>query len=407
MRFSRVTIIGAIFALVASLATSSGAANAAQENAHTSNKAGPIIIGADLPITGVQNGFGAYADWAYKNAVNVVNAQGGILIGKTRHQVKLIILDDQSDPNIAASNMTTLITHDNAVALLGSMSPQLVNPGDVVAERAGIPIVGAANPEQVFTSVEKWKWAWDIFFSLTADAKITFQTLTGEHVATNKKIAILYVNDAGGQGQDATWQQDAKQNGYKVVLNTSFPATLTNFSSMVEAAKTSGAQILMTVAETPQSISIRREMVTGGYTPKVLVMEQGGEPYIFAQQAGSLANGVLVAGYWAPSFPYPGAAALAAKYTKQTGNPWSQHLADETAAAQVLLGAISKAGSTSPSAINAAIAKTNLTDQAGHIKFGSNHVSVLPVVETQWQNGKVKVVYPLSRANAKMIKVLP
>jgi branched-chain amino acid transport system substrate-binding protein len=147
-------------------------------------------------------------------------------------------------------------------------------------------------------------------------------------------------------------------------------------------------------AVTPQAVSIRKQMAAAGYKPKVLIMEKGGEPVQFAEALGKLSDGVLVGGYWDPSLPYPGAKTLSAEFEKQTGHTSSQHIADSTTAAQVLLDAIKRAGTTDKAKVNAAIAQTNGTYVAGPIKFDANHTAKLALVEDQWQNGKAIVVGP-------------
>jgi branched-chain amino acid transport system substrate-binding protein len=103
---------------------------------------------------------------------------------------------------------------------------------------------------------------------------------------------------------------------------------------------------------------------------------------------------VLVGGYWDPSLPYPGAKTLAQEFTQQTGQTSSQHIADSTTAAEVLLDAIARAGTTDKAKVNAAIAQTNTTYVAGPIKFGPDHTAKLALVEDQWQNLKAVVVGP-------------
>jgi branched-chain amino acid transport system substrate-binding protein len=115
----------------------------------------------------------------------------------------------------------------------------------------------------------------------------------------------------------------------------------------------------------------------------------------------------MVGGYWADTFPYPGAGDLSKEYEKQTGQSSSQHIADSSTAAAVLLDAITAAGSLNKSKINDAIGKTNKTYVVGPIKFGADHTSTLPMVETQWQDGKTVVVAPKNRANAKVLFPMP
>jgi len=144
-----------------------------------------------------------------------------------------------------------------------------------------------------------------------------------------------------------------------------------------------------------------------GYTPKLLVMEKGAEPEFFAQATGKLSDGVLVGGYWDPSFPYPGAAELGKRFETETKQTQSQHIADSHAAAQVLLDAIAAAGTTDREKINAAIAKTNKSYVIGPVKFDATNTSAIPITVMQWQSGKAVVVWPKDRANGKLVFPLP
>jgi branched-chain amino acid transport system substrate-binding protein len=175
------------------------------------------------------------------------------------------------------------------------------------------------------------------------------------------------------------------------------------FTAMVAQAKASEADVVLVDAIPPQAIALRKQMASAGYTPKLLVMEKGGEPEFFAQATGKLSDGVLVGGYWDPSFPYPGAAQLAKRFEAETRQSQSQHIADSHAAAQVLLDAIAAAGSLDREKINAAIAATNKAYVVGPVKFDANHASRIPITMMQWQGGKAIVVWPKDRANGKLI----
>ena len=176
---------------------------------------------------------------------------------------------------------------------------------------------------------------------------------------------------------------------------------------MVAQAKSEGADIALVDAIPPQAIAMRKQMASAGYTPKLLVMEKGAEPEFFAQATGKLADGVLVGGYWDPSFPYPGAADLAKRFEAETKQTQSQHIADSHAAAQVLLDAMAAAGSTDREKINAAIAKTNKSYVIGPVKFDASNTSAIPITVMQWQGGKAVVVWPKDRANGKLLFPLP
>jgi branched-chain amino acid transport system substrate-binding protein len=139
----------------------------------------------------------------------------------------------------------------------------------------------------------------------------------------------------------------------------------------------------------------------------VIVMEKGAEPAQFAATLGSLADGVLVGGYWDPSLAYPGARELMAAYVAQFHQPGSQHIADSYAAGKVLLAALAAAGSVNADAINSALARTDLTTVVGRVHFDNQHFAHLPIVSVQWQKGATVIVWPASAATGKLLFPVP
>jgi len=367
-----------------------------------------ILIGASLPLSGPLAGFGSFQQWGYKRAVDEVNKAGGIAIDGKKQQVKLVIRDDKTDPNATAANTETLISRDKVVAMLGSCTPALVNAGALVAERAKKPMVTGCDPLEAFKSVRKWSYVWDLFFHEPQLAAVQFKAMTDLNAATNKKIAIWHDNGPDGQVVGGKiWPALAKEFGYEVVQNAEFPVDNTQFTSIIGEAKSKGAEVVLVDAITPQAIAIRKQMAAAGYTPKVLNMEKGAEPVQFAEALGKLADGVLVGGYWDPSFPYPGAADLAKAFESETKLTSSQHIADSYAAAQILLDAIAAAGSTDPEKINSAIRDTNKTYVVGPVQFDQNHTAKLPVVSLQWQGGKTVVVWPKDAKTGNFLFPIP
>lgn len=377
-------------------------------SAQAANAANEIVIGASIPLSGPLAGFGGFQKWGYQHAVDVVNKAGGISIDGKKMHVKLIIRDDRTDPNTTASNIETLISHDKVTALLGSCTPELVNAGALVADRHKIPMVTACDPVGAFESVHKWTYVWDLFFHEPDLAKAPFSLLTDLKVKTNKKVAIFHDNGPDGQIIGGKlWPAYAKKAGYNVVQNSTYPVDNTQFTSTITEAKSKGADIVLVDSVTPQAVAIRKQIAAAGYSPKVLDIEKGAEPVQFATALGKLADGVLVGGYWDPSFPFPGAKDLAKDFEKETGKSSSQHIADSDAAASVLLDAIAAANSLKPNKINQAIAKTNKSYVVGPVKFDKSHASVLPMVMDQWQGGKTFVVWPKAKATGKFLFPLP
>ena len=330
------------------------------------------------------------------------------MVGGQKRPVKLIIRDDKTDPNQSAANTETLISRDHAVALLGSCTPALVNAGALVADRAKKPLATGCDPLEAFKSVRKWNYVWDIFFDESDLANAELKAVEESGAKTNKKLAIWHDNGPDGQVVGGKlWPEVAKAFGYEVVENAEFPVDNQQFTSIIGEAKSKGADVVLVDAITPQAVAIRKQMAAAGYTPKVLNIEKGAEPVQFAEALGKLSDGVLVGGYWDPSFSYPGASDLAKAFESETKLSSSQHIADSYAAAQVLIDAIAAAGSIDPEKINAALAKTDKTYVVGPVKFDENHTAKLPIVALQWQGGKTVIVFPKSGKTGEFLFPMP
>ena len=376
--------------------------------ARPSFAADDIVIGASLPLSGVLAGFGSYLKWGYNHAIDEVNAAGGIEINGVKTKVRLEIRDDKSDPNVVASNTDTLISRDHAIAILASPTPPLVAAGGLVAERNRIPFITGAAPLESFKAIRKWKYAWDVFFWEPDLAASPFHLINDLSLATNKKVSILHDNGPDGQQVGGVaWPAMAKQFQFEVVQNSAFPMDSTQFTSVIADAKASDADIMLVMSSTPQAVAIRKQLAAAGYTPKVLVMERGGEPQQFAEALGPLANGALVGAYWDPTYPYPGSAELAKAFEKDTGQTWSRHISASYTVAKIMLDAIARAGSTDAEAINGEIAKTDATYVVGPVKFDEAHTSKLSIAQSQWQDGNVQIVWPQERATAKILFPVP
>ena len=80
---------------------------------------GDIVIGMYGSLTGDGASFGQSSREGTELAVEEVNAGGGLLGGR---KFKLLVEDDQSKPEEAASAVTKLITQDKVVAVLGEVA---------------------------------------------------------------------------------------------------------------------------------------------------------------------------------------------------------------------------------------------------------------------------------------------
>jgi len=75
-------------------------------------QAAEIKVGVVQAQTGMFAGFGQGGIFGIKAAVDDVNKQGGVSVGGKRVPIKLVIVDNESDPNKAGPLAESLIVQD-------------------------------------------------------------------------------------------------------------------------------------------------------------------------------------------------------------------------------------------------------------------------------------------------------
>ncbi len=369
-----------------------------------------IKIGASIPITGPLAAFGKYTQWGYKRAVDQINADGGLMLKQYNKKVpvKLTLLDDESKPEKSASNVERLILQDKVDALLGSAAPDVVISGANVAERYKVPMIAATAPLGTIRAARpQWNYLWVIFFDEADMAKQ--QMLAMNTAESNKKVSLFLDNSPDAEEQGKMWNKYAKEMGYEIAYTANFPGGTVDFGDLIRKTQASGADIVIGQMMMPDAVSLWRQMESLNYKPKAAFLEKGSEPVEFWQTLKKSAQGVCVAGFWHPDMGYPGAKDLAAAFEKESGEKWSQHIADTYVVAQVMLQAIQQAGSLDKEAVNKAMPEAITAKEwvVGKIKFNADHTAMIPTVMLQWQDGDTKIINPKEKATAKLIYPIP
>jgi len=346
-----------------------------------------ITLGATLPLTGPLQAFGTSLQTGYQAAIDEVNAAGGLDVGGTKHQVELVVQDNASDGNTAAEQAKSLVLDSGAIALLGPATPPLTIPVSAAAEQLGVPLVSSITPIKGWLSGAPeggYQYSWDLFFDETQMTPTQCQA--ADTVETNKKVVLFTDTEEDGPIQAGLWTENAKKYGYEIVDAIEFPVGNTNFSSQVAEAKASGADIVMAQIIPPDGIALLKEMKTQGYDPQLMFMEKAGNTGGFPTITEGLADGVLAANWFAAGMGLDREQEFIYLYKDVVGGVNSDlgTIVCGYSVAQIVLDALTAAGSTDPAALNEAIGKTDKTYPAAHVKFGTDHSSPILVVQTQW-----------------------
>jgi branched-chain amino acid transport system substrate-binding protein len=342
-----------------------------------------IKLGLVSPKTGNFSVFAIADDWWLGHAQEAL--KGGIVTGDGKlRQVEWVVKDSQSDSNRAAQVAGDLVTNDNVDMLLASGTPDTCNPVADTGEALGCPTLLSFSPWQALFfgadgKPKEFKWVYgNLLGSEETIASFTdaFET---SGVQTNKKVGMLFQNDADYQGWMAPSAAPAvfKAKGYTLVVPDPYAVPAEDFTSQITMFKNAGCEIVCGTNDPPWFSNFLTQSLQQGYQPKFI---SSGKALIFPQAVLSYPNqgiGLIGEAAWHPSWKIKDTLSdldsegLAADYEAKTGEQWTAAIGCYGKAEWAIDVYKRATNAEDKEAVMAAVKTTKGDFQQGHIDFTS------------------------------------
>jgi branched-chain amino acid transport system substrate-binding protein len=308
-----------------------------------------IKIGMVLPVTGPAADSGKYALTGAKIALDRVNKSGGVL-GKL---LELVTEDDLTTNPGAVLAFSKLAAQPDIVAFLGSirstqnhaMAPDILKTGKPVC-------FGGTDP-----ALTKMGNPWLIRFRPNDTYSGRVIAAYGVETLGKKNWAIVHSTDAFGTGGFKALSASLDKIGAKIAIDQGYPNQSQDFTPVVLAIKSSGADIIGSYFTFDNDLAIfARQLRQLGVT-----LPWVGSPSIVVAGAVKLAGPALWGTYGIADYAVdssPEAKEFAKLYSAVSNASPDLYSAWTYDAIGVLSAAINKAGSTEPDKIRAAILAT-------------------------------------------------
>src|SRR5438128_3772597 len=195
-----------------------------------------VKLGVAGPLTGGSAAFGAQLKNGTEQAVEDINASGGILGQK----LQVVVGDDRADPKEGVS-VANKFVGDGVKFVVGHFNSGVPMPASEVYQENGILEVtpSATNPRITERNM------WNIFRTCGRDDQQG--AVAGDYIAANfksKKVALVHDKTTYGQGLADETKKTMNAKGVQDVLYEGVNANEKDYSALVSKIKSSGADLV-------------------------------------------------------------------------------------------------------------------------------------------------------------------
>jgi branched-chain amino acid transport system substrate-binding protein len=325
--------------------------------------------------------------------------------------VQIVDKDSQSDPARSAQVANNLINGSKVDIMLATSTPETVNPVSDASEAAGVPCISTVVPW------EAWYFGRGAKPGQPSPFKYTFHFCFGvqefdnaythlwPQVTTNKKVGVMWPNDADGNAIRAVLGPMLTKAGYTIVDPGAYTDGTNDYSAQIARFKAENCEIFNTFPIPPDFATFWQQAAQQGYKPKIAQIAKTG---LFPSQVEALgAIGVNLAGgtYWSPTWPYTSSLTGISSTTLRTGyeaaskKQWSQQLGPSLALFDVAAAALKASGNPKDrKAVAKAMTTLAVQTPVGHLAWGKGPVAnvvATPILGGQWVAAPSGSAHPL------------
>jgi len=348
---------------------------------------GEIVIGMYGSLTGDGASFGQSSREATEMAVAEVNAAGGLLGGR---KFKLLIEDDQSKPEEAASAVTKLITQDKVVAVLGEVASRRSLAAAPIAQRYTVPMITPSSTNERVTEVGDYIFRVCFIDPFQGEvlAKFAFGDLKAKKAAVLKDIQQDY-----SVGLTDSITRSFTALGGQVLAPVSYSSGDGDFRAVLTQVRSQKPDVLFVTGYYPEAAIIARQARELGINVPLL----GGDGWVgdALKNGREALNNSYISNHYSGDNPDPIVQNFVKAYRAKFNREPDAIAALAYDAVKVLADAMTRANSTDGPKVRDALAHADVTGVTGRLKVNAKRNMDKPAViqEVTFKDGDVKFVY--------------
>ncbi|HYM31175.1 MAG TPA: ABC transporter substrate-binding protein [Candidatus Cybelea sp.] len=378
--------------------------------ARVAKAASPVKVGIIHPVTGGVSYSGTQGRAGAMQAVEDVNAAGGIKsLGGAK--IDALLADAQSKPDVGAAEVEKL-NEAGASAVVGGYASFICLATTQAAAKHGLPyVVDVGTDDRIvnagLTNTFRFSPGYGVFVDTAVKALDQINTAAGKPAKT---AMIVHEDSAFGTGTANLLQKQLGGIGIEVLEVMKHPTPNLDFNNIVLRIKARNPDIVIPADYYNEYVLLARTMQQQKVRPKAIYSVLGGaaSQYKFVKEFPEAAAYIMDCNHWYN--PKKPAALELRKKIEAKGLFYTYEVFLNYEAVMLLADAIERAGSTDRAKINEALASSTWSGHFmpyGPTKFEHGQNTGARAVNLQVLDNDIKVILPPEFASAKPVFPMP
>lgn len=243
-----------------------------------------ITVGSVMSLTGSLGSLGQPIAKGAELGIADLNSAGGVN-GCT---VKLSLLDDQTSPSVGVDAAKRLVDVQRVPAIIGALSSGISAAIlTSVTAPSKVVLISPSSTSPTFTQLaEQGKTDGYWFRTCPSDALQGVAMAEVAHNAGLQKVAVLYLNNAYGQGLSAAFAASFKRLGGTVTEDVTYNPSQPSYQAEVTKALNPRPEAVFLIGYPGDGTTVMREWIAAG-GPQVLLAPDGLESQSFVDDVGA------------------------------------------------------------------------------------------------------------------------
>jgi branched-chain amino acid transport system substrate-binding protein len=278
--------------------------------------------------------------------------------------IELVIYDDQASPKQAVPISNKLIEKDKVVAAISGSYSGATRAAAGIFQSAEIPYISAYAVHPEITKAGNYVFRTSFMGEVQgrAGAKLIGATLQ------RKRVVLITLKNDFGKSLAAGFKEAAGQFNLQIVNEYEYSIKDRQFGPIVAKVKADAPEAIYATGYFFTAGPLVSQLRAAGITVPVIGQE-GYDSEQFIKIAGKASEGTIITTSLDRDSNSSETRSFISEFEAMAGHKVDMVAASGHTAMKVLVAAMKKAGTTSPSAIRNAIAQTNLVASTGSISF--------------------------------------